>query len=109
MAKDYIILKSESDDKGSISINKSVIYSITELSIDEIEDARRIPKTRFNKPLTVSVEDNKLSIEADVKLKYQANVNQTCELIQNKIYENVYNMTGFKAGSVKVNVIGFDI
>lgn len=109
MAQDYIVLNTEASGNGMISINKSVIYSIAELSIDEIEDARRIVKTRFNKPLTVKIENNTLSIEADVKLKYQANVNQTCELIQNKIYENVFNMTGYKANSVKVNVVGFDI
>ncbi len=109
MAQDYIVLNTEASGNGMISINKSVIYAIAELSIDEIEDARRIVKTRFNKPLTVKIENNTLSIEADVKLKYQANVNQTCELIQNKIYENVFNMTGYKANSVKVNVVGFDI
>lgn len=109
MAQKYIQLNNEGEGLGLIAINKSVVYAITELSIDEIENAVRIPKTRFNKPLTIKTNDNKLDIEVDVKLKYLAEVEQTCELIQNKIYENVYNMTGFRANDVKVNVIGFDI
>ena len=36
------------------------------------------------------------------------NVEQTCELVQNRIYENILFMTGFKANSVTVNVSGFE-
>ena len=53
--------------------------------------------------------ENKLHIYADVKVKYGANVNTTCELVQNKIYENVLFMTGFRASEIAVNVIGFEI
>ncbi|MBR2066876.1 MAG: Asp23/Gls24 family envelope stress response protein [Solobacterium sp.] len=112
MAQKYILIKhtdTEAANNGLIAINKSVFYSIAELSIDEIENAIRIPKTKFNKPLSVKIIDNKLDIYADLKVKYLADVNQTCELVQNKIYENVYNMTGFRANSVQINVIGFEV
>lgn len=109
MAQKYIILKEENEGLGLIAINKSVFYAITELSIDEIENAVRIPKTRLNKPLTIKTNDNKLDILVDVKIKYLAEVEQTCELIQNKIFENILHMTGFKANDVQVNVVGFEI
>ena len=38
-----------------------------------------------------------------------ANVKATCELVQNKIYENIEFMTGFKAADVTVNVVDFEI
>lgn len=107
MAQDYVVLK-EDNGNGMIAINKSVFKAISELSIDDIENSVRIPDTRFNKPLSVRIEDNKLFITADIKIKYGANVEATCELVQNKIYENLLLMTGFKASDVTVHVSGFD-
>ena len=40
---------------------------------------------------------------------YGVNVNATCEKVQNRIYENVAFMTGFKPNEVTVNVTGFEI
>ena len=62
MAQKYILLKTNDSSDGMIAINKSVFYSIAELSIDEVEDAVRIPKTKFNKPLKVTIADNKLGL-----------------------------------------------
>lgn len=109
MAQDYVVLSDDANGNGLIAINKSVFQSVAEISIDDIENAVRIPQTRFNKPMAVKIEDNKLKIETDIRVKYGANVSQTCELVQNKIYENILFMTGFKASEVTVNVTGFDI
>lgn len=109
MAQDYVVLSNEKNENGLIAINKSVFQSVAEISIDDIENAVRIPQTRFTRPMTVKIEDNKLIIETDIRVKYGANVSQTCELVQNKIYENILFMTGFKASEVTVNVTGFDI
>ena len=108
MAQDYVVLN-EDNGNGMIAINKTVFKAIGELSIDDIENAVRIPETTFNKPLSVKIENNKLYIAADIKIKYGANVEATCELVQNKIYENLLLMTGFKATDVDVHVSGFDI
>ena len=62
-----------------------------------------------NKPVTVKIEKGQLYVSVDVKVKYGANVNATAELLQNKIYENILFMTGFKASDVAVNVEGFEI
>ncbi len=108
MAQDYVVLN-ETDEIGMVAMNKAVFKSISEISVDDIDNAVRIPETTFTKPFTVKIEDNKLHITADIKLKYGANVKATCELVQNKIYENIQFMTGFKATDVTVNVVGFEI
>ncbi|MBR3357658.1 MAG: Asp23/Gls24 family envelope stress response protein [Solobacterium sp.] len=108
MAQDYVILNDNSEN-GLIAINKSVFQSIVEISVDDLENTVRVSETRFNRPLLVKIEKNKLFVETDIKVKYGANVAATCELLQNKIYENILFMTGFKASDVTVNVIGFDI
>ncbi|MBR4162817.1 MAG: Asp23/Gls24 family envelope stress response protein [Solobacterium sp.] len=107
MAQDYIVLNEQSEN-GMIAINKSVFQSIAEISIDDVENAVRLNESRFVKPLQLKIEKNKLHIIADIKIKYGANVNQTSELVQNKIYENVLFMTGYKANEVTVNVTGFE-
>jgi uncharacterized alkaline shock family protein YloU len=107
MAQDYVVLN-EQNDYGMIAVNKSVFQAIAEISVDDIENAVRVPESRFVKPLQLKIEKNKLHITADIKLKYGANVNATSELVQNKIYENILFMTGFKASEVTVNVTGFE-
>lgn len=110
MAQDYVVLNEGAEDEyGMVAMNKSVFQSIAEISIDDIDNAVRIPQTRFNKPLSVRIDDNKLHITADIRVKYGANVAATCELVQNKIYENVLFMTGFRPADVTVNVTGFEI
>ena len=108
MAQDYVVLN-ENQGNGMIAINKSVFRSSAEISIDDIENAVKVAEARFTSPLTVKIVDNKLHISADIKVKYGANVAATCELVQNKIYENILFMTGFKASDVTINVIGFEI
>ena len=108
MAQDYVVLN-EKNENGLIAINKTVFKSIAEISIDDIENAIRVPQARFTKPLTVKVDSNQLHITADIKVKYGSNVAATCELVQNKIYENIVFMTGFKPADVTVNVIDFEI
>ena len=95
MAQDYVVIE-KNEENGMIAINKSVFESIANISIDDIENVVAIKQGRFNKPV-------------DVKVKYGANVNATAELLQNKIYENILFMTGFKASDVAVNVEGFEI
>lgn len=108
MAQDYVVLNKESDI-GMIAINKSVIQSISEISINDVEFASIAPANAFSKPVTIKVDGNKLMVEADIEVKYGANVNSTSEMVQNKIYENILFMTGFKASEITVNVVGFDI
>lgn len=108
MAQDYIVLDKKNEN-GLIAINKSVFESIAEISISDIDNALPIKGTRFNKPVNIRIDNGVLSITADIRVKYGANVNATAELLQNKIYENILFMTGFKADNVTVNVDGFEI
>lgn len=108
MAQDYIVLDKKNEN-GLIAINKSVFESIAEISISDIDNVLPIKGKRFSKPVSIRIDHGVLSVTADVRVKYGANVNATAELLQNKIYENILFMTGFKADNVTVNVNGFEI
>ena len=106
---DYVVLK-ENSGQGRIVINKSVFQAITEITLQDIENISQEPASTFSrKPVTIRVDDNRLRIETDIRVKYGASVNSTCGLVQSKIYENIAFMTGFKPSEIKVNVIGFEI
>ena len=107
MATDYVKLN-EKNEYGNIAINKSVFESIVEISMKDIEDVK-VSVNPFARPIQIKIDENKLNITADVKVKYGVNVNATCEKVQNRIYENVAYMTGFKPNEVTVNVTGFEI
>ena len=104
MAQDYVILDKKNEN-GMIAINKSVFESIAEISIGDIENAVAVKETRFSKPVSVRIDKGELLVTADIKVKYGANA----ELLQNKIYESILFMTGYKASDVTVNVTGFEI
>lgn len=107
MAQDYILFKER--EHGRIAINKSVFQSIAEISVNDVENAVCLESNKFSKPVTVKIDKNKLHIHADVMIKYGVNVNSTCEIIQNKIFENISFMTGYKPSSITVTVTGFAI
>ena len=107
MATDYVKLN-EKNEYGMIAINKSVFESIVEISMKDIEDVK-VSVNPFAHPIQIKIDENKLNITADVKVKYGVNVNATCEKVQNRIYENAAFMTGFKPNEVTVNVTGFEI
>lgn len=108
MAQDYVKLDND-QEYGMIAINKSVFESIAEISIDEIENAVKLKNSRFSHPISVRIDKGQLNITAEIKVRYGASVNATAELLQNKIYENIMFMTGYKAADVTVNVEGFEI
>ncbi len=107
MAIDYVVLNEKSEN-GLMAINKSVFESIVDISMKDIEDVK-VSLNPFVRPIQIKIEDNKLNVTADVKVKYGVNVSATCEKIQNRIYENISYMTGFKPNEVTVNVTGFEI
>jgi uncharacterized alkaline shock family protein YloU len=105
---DYVVLKNDADS-GMIAINKSVFQAIAEISMQEIDNIEFQPSSFSKRTVSVRIEHNQLKVEADVKVRYGASVNDTCGQIQSKIYENIVFMTGYKPSEVKVNVIGFEI
>ena len=108
MAQDYVVIEKDNDN-GMIAMNKSVFESIATISIDDVENAVALKQGKLYKPVTIKIEKGQLFVSADIKVKYGANVNATAELLQNKIYENILFMTGFKPTDVAINVQGFEI
>ena len=50
---------------------------------------------------------DKMTISAEVKIKYGANVNDACVDLQKRIYSAIYNMSEIKVDFIDIQVIGF--
>lgn len=108
MAQEYILMNEDSSI-GEIALSKNVFELITEITIGEVDNVVRIPATKFSKTIACKIVNNQLHVSADVRIKYGANVNATCEILQNRIFQNILEMTSMRCGNVDIHVVGFDI
>lgn len=108
MAQEYILLNKNEDGNGLIALSKAVFETITRISLDELDDVYSVDK-KESKAIQCRIRDNKLNVLVNVKIKYGANVNKTCQLLQEKIHENIFNMTNLKCSVVDIKINGFVI
>lgn len=106
MAQEYIVINSDKGN-GMITLSKGVFDTIMQISIEDEENVFSVEGNTLRKGSNCKIVDNKLIVSVDVKLKYGANVNQTCESLQQRIDSAIYQMTNLHCGQVDVRVVGF--
>lgn len=107
MAQEYIQIKEKEEDGGLIALSKGVFETIAQISIEDVDQAYAIEPTALKKPIQCRIANNRLNVLAEIKVKYGANVNEVCETLQDRIYQNVLQMTSLKCNLVDVKVVGF--
>ena len=107
MAQEYIQIKDEQEGTGLIALSKGVFETIAQISVDDVDQAFAIEPTTLKKPIQCKIANNRLNVIAEIKVKYGANVNEVCELLQERIYSNILQMTSLKCNLVDVKVVGF--
>ncbi len=108
MAQEYVLMNEDSET-GEIALSKNVFELIADITLNDVDNVVRMPANKFSKSISCKIVNNRLHIGADIKIKYGANVNATCEILQNRIYQNIFDMTNMKCGHVDIHVVGFDI
>ncbi len=108
MAQEYIFLE-EKSGIGKIALSKFVFEIITDITLNEVENVEKVPSSKFSNSICCKIIKNQLNIIVNVKVKYGANVNATCEILQNKIYQNVLQMTNLQCSKIDIQVSGFHI
>ncbi len=107
MAQEYIQIKEKEEETGLIALSKGVFETISQISIDEEENVCLVDNTALKKAVQCKIANNKLNVSVEVKVKYGANVNETCERLQERIASNISQMTNLKCNLVDVKVVGF--
>lgn len=114
--KQYI---SQTQENGSVMISESVVEAIAEHAIAEVEGAAGlsvmpgnevadfIGVKNWGKGLKIYIaEDNTVSIDADIVIRYGYSVVEVADSVQVAISTAVESMTGVKVTAVNVNVRG---
>ncbi len=107
MAHEYINLKIDTNDNSKIALAKGVFESIIMTTLKEDSKAVLPDMKAFNKYVTCKILNNALTIHVDIKVKFGANVSDICERLQEKLFQNIYQMTDIKCYFIDISVIGF--
>lgn len=105
MAQEYVLLKNKDENNGLIALSKSVFESIARISVAEVDGCEPIDNEK--KAVLSKINNNKLHIFIDAKVRYGVNANQTSEQIQNRVFQNINLMTGLKCHNIDVRITGF--
>ena len=106
MAQEYFAINTSSST-GIFGLTKEVFVTIAELAISESNQAELGENTRFHRAITCKLTQDKMMINAEVKVKYGLNVNEVCLDLQKRIYSAIYNMSDIKVDFIDVKVVGF--
>ena len=109
------------DEKGSIRISEDVIAAITGNALSEMDGIGAFSNTAggelgeligiksVSKGIRVSFEENAISIDVTVMLRYGKNINATCRQAQEAVAVAVDSITGVKpVVNIRVAGISFE-
>ena len=101
------MIKISDNENGIIILKKDVFTSIAFISVQE-ENGIQLDKGAFKKSVTCKIEDEKVHISIDLKIRYGQNVQKTCKNVQSRVAKAILDMTNVTCDVVNVNVIGFN-
>ncbi len=106
---------------GEVKIADDVIAAITGLAATEIDGVAymsgnltneiigKLGIKNLSKGVTITLNDNKVSAEISVVLRYGYSIPKTSRTIQEKVKSAIEGMTGLEVERVNVHIIGVDI
>lgn len=105
MAQEYLAV--ENKGKGLIAISTNVFETIAKICVEDEKDVTLADASYFKNAIHCKMVDEKLVLNLNVKVNYNAKVNELCSRLQTRIYDNVKHMTDCVADTIIVNVNGF--
>lgn len=115
---DIMAIKTENEN-GAIVVSENVIariagvatsscYGVVGMAYKSATDsiASLLKWDSITKGIKVTTAEDKISLDLHIIVEYGVNINVTCESIMENVKYAVENATGFKVGSVNVNVEG---
>ena len=101
MTNEFLEIKDENEQK--IGLNVSVFESL----VADIIESDTYVELSERKGLKCTIEDNELRISANIRVKTGHNVISTAEVLQEKIFERIYQMTDIRCKAIDLNISGF--
>ena len=114
----YKTLQLEKDGFGEVQISGEVVASIAGLAALEVggiqstigsmatELAGTFGGRNFGKGVKAYIEDEEVTVDMNVNMKYGYNILKTCSQVQEKVKQAVESMTGLSVKHVNIYISG---
>lgn len=114
----YKTLQLEKDGFGEVQISGEVVASIAGLAALEVngiqstigsmatELAGKFGVRNFGKGVKTYIEDEEVTVDMNVNMKYGYNILKTCSQVQEKVKQAVESMTGLSVKHVNIYISG---
>lgn len=107
MNTNYITVKSEAEQNGLIAIEKNVFIDLVKKTLIDHKYTNLATYLPYKTIEILADENNKLTINVVINVKYGNNVMRVIEDIQKKIHNTIINSTNIEDIVVNVGVVGF--
>ena len=107
MATEFIVSKNENNELGIIGLSTAVFESIAEQCLEESDNAKLANSSTLKKGVSCKVVKQEIVITMNVLAATGVNIADLSRRIQNRVYETIVQMTGFKNIVVNINIVGF--
>ena len=121
MADDRKGYKIREDNLGEIQIADEVVAIIAGLATTEVEGVSsmagnitnelvsRLGAKNLSKGVRISMEDNKVSVDAAINIAYGYGIPEVSEKVQEKVKSAIENMTGLTVLDVNIKIAGVNM
>lgn len=104
--QEYILLNQE-NELGVIALSKESFETIASITISEFKEVVFDEKSKHN--AICKIKDNQLIVNCEVTLLYGCVLNNVIKMMQEKIHQNIVEMTNYKPDIINIKVVGFSI
>ena len=113
----YTTIDMGSDELGKVQISEEVVASIAALSVKEVEGVHstvgsitnelvgKLGVKNISKGVKAVIEGENVMIDMNINMRFGYNIFSQCTLLQDKVKETVYNMTGLTVKEVNLRVV----
>lgn len=119
--QEYKTLEFGIEGIGEVQISDEVISSISGLAALEVpgvsctvgsvanEIAGKLGVRNFGKGIKSAIENDEVTVDMNIVIKYGYNINETCGQIQDKVKQAVESMTELAVKSVNIYISGVSV
>jgi len=113
----YTTIDMGSDELGKVQISEEVVASIAALSVKEVEGIHstvgsitnelvgKLGVKNISKGVKAVIEGENVMIDMNINMRFGYNIFSQCNMLQDKVKETVYNMTGLTVKEVNLRVV----
>jgi uncharacterized alkaline shock family protein YloU len=119
-SKENKVVLNNDENKGIIQIADDVVSSIVGLAVTEVDGVSkltgditreiisRLGKNNLSKGIKVTYEEDSVSVDVSVCVKFGYNIVDVSKAVQEKVKQSLLTMTGLKCAVVNVKVSSID-